>query len=227
VIALPSARPLVIGVPVNRDLWGFSARDRRVMNELRPHLAQAHMTAKTRQLLQQAVASRDAALDRLGSGVARISGDRIVDASPVAARWLRRGLIEGGRPTDALLSWYATERSRFDGDETLPSIATTFTARDDRAEAAIRFIGDDTILLRERAHRTDPDELQRFGLSAAEAAVLARIVEGATTTEAAAALFIVPDTVRKHLSNAYRKLGVHSRASAVAFVLGAIAGGTG
>ena len=34
---------------------------------------------------------------------------------------------------------------------------------------------------------------------------------GATNREAAAGVFLSPKTVEKHLSNAYRKLGVRSR----------------
>jgi DNA-binding CsgD family transcriptional regulator/tetratricopeptide (TPR) repeat protein len=49
-------------------------------------------------------------------------------------------------------------------------------------------------------------------LTAAEARVVQVIVEGATYQQAAAQLFVSPRTVESHLRQAYRKLGVRSRA---------------
>jgi DNA-binding NarL/FixJ family response regulator len=51
------------------------------------------------------------------------------------------------------------------------------------------------------------------------AAVLGVVAEGATNGEVASLLGISSETVRKHLENAYAKLGVHTRTGAVAAVL--------
>ena len=56
--------------------------------------------------------------------------------------------------------------------------------------------------------RTD-DEPER--LTAQELQIALLVARGATNREAAASLFLSPKTVEKHLSNAYRKLGVRSR----------------
>ena len=53
-------------------------------------------------------------------------------------------------------------------------------------------------------------------LTAREREVLSFVAEGRTNAEIARFLWISPDTVRKHLENAYDKLGVHSRTAAVA-----------
>jgi DNA-binding CsgD family transcriptional regulator len=53
-------------------------------------------------------------------------------------------------------------------------------------------------------------------LSARERDVLRLVASGMTNREIAACLFIAPGTVRKHLDNIYAKLGVRSRAQAVA-----------
>ena len=45
------------------------------------------------------------------------------------------------------------------------------------------------------------------------------VAGGATNAEAAAQLFLSPKTIEYHLSNAYRKLGIRSRAELVRAVL--------
>src|SRR5919204_475420 len=69
--------------------------------------------------------------------------------------------------------------------------------------------------LRRTAARRHPD----LGLTAREREILELVAEGRTNAEIAAALWISPGTVRKHLENAYGKLGVHTRTAAAALVL--------
>jgi len=57
------------------------------------------------------------------------------------------------------------------------------------------------------------------GLTARELEVLALVAEGRTNRQIAGALVISPHTVRRHLQNIFRKLGVPSRAAATAFAL--------
>jgi DNA-binding CsgD family transcriptional regulator len=57
-------------------------------------------------------------------------------------------------------------------------------------------------------------------LTPRERAVLAHVADGRTNAEVAQVLGISPLTVRKHLENAYEKLGVHTRTAAVAAVFG-------
>ena len=58
------------------------------------------------------------------------------------------------------------------------------------------------------------------GLTTREAQVLTCAVAGMGDRQIAAALFISPGTVRKHLEHAYQKLGVSSRTQAAARLLG-------
>ncbi len=55
-------------------------------------------------------------------------------------------------------------------------------------------------------------------LTPREWTILERVAEGKTNGEIASSLWISRETVRKHLENAYRKLGVHTRTEAVAAV---------
>ncbi len=56
----------------------------------------------------------------------------------------------------------------------------------------------------------------RDGLTLREREILHCVAEGRTNAEVAWLLRISPQTVRKHLENAYEKLGVHTRTGAVA-----------
>lgn len=57
-------------------------------------------------------------------------------------------------------------------------------------------------------------------LTVQELRVLSHVAAGQNNAEIAGALFIAPSTVRKHLENSYRKLGVTGRVAAVARLQG-------
>jgi DNA-binding CsgD family transcriptional regulator len=70
------------------------------------------------------------------------------------------------------------------------------------------------------AHAVQPgmlelSERRPFGLTKREREILGLMAEGRTNAAVATALWISPATVRKHLENAYAKLGVTSRTAAV------------
>jgi DNA-binding CsgD family transcriptional regulator len=61
-----------------------------------------------------------------------------------------------------------------------------------------------------------PLRAQGLGLTPREAEILAWVARGLTNAEVAAVLSVSGHTVRKHLENAFLRLGVHSRAAAIA-----------
>jgi DNA-binding CsgD family transcriptional regulator len=63
-----------------------------------------------------------------------------------------------------------------------------------------------------------PDPRAAAVLSARERDVLQWVARGKTNAEIATALYVSESTVRKHLQNSYRKLGVSSRTAAVALL---------
>jgi DNA-binding CsgD family transcriptional regulator len=59
-------------------------------------------------------------------------------------------------------------------------------------------------------------------LTPREREILGRVAQGGTNAEIAWQLGISPETVRKHLENAYGTLGVHTRTGAVAALFGLV-----
>ncbi|WP_067476976.1 response regulator [Actinomadura hibisca] len=65
-----------------------------------------------------------------------------------------------------------------------------------------------------------PSVGERFGLSARETEVMSLIVQGRSNGEIAERLFLAEKTVKNHVNRIYAKLGVTSRAAAIALWLG-------
>jgi DNA-binding CsgD family transcriptional regulator len=206
-------RELSVGIP--SPLWhtkvlmfdrgpgrDFSERDRSVLNFLRPHLAHLWRAARTRRLLNAALAELDRAGEHDAHGVILIgSGGEIEFASPPARRLLREyfAAADSGLVPDAVAGWLesgaATPLTRRRGDRSLTV----------RREA-------DSLVLEERR-----DDVQ---LTSRERDVLSWVARGKTNAEIAELLWLAPSTVRKHLENVYAKLGVSTRTAAVARFFG-------
>jgi DNA-binding CsgD family transcriptional regulator len=73
--------------------------------------------------------------------------------------------------------------------------------------------------LREAADPLSPLRLRALGLTDREAEVMGLLVEGLSAATVAERLSISPHTARHHIAGIYAKLGVSSRAAAVAAVL--------
>jgi DNA-binding CsgD family transcriptional regulator len=83
----------------------------------------------------------------------------------------------------------------------------------DAAERAFRVHGAEPDLARHRAIR---GERAPGDLTAREREVLALLAEGGSNREIAVDLGLSPKTVNRHVENIFNKLGVSSRAAAVA-----------
>lgn len=90
-----------------------------------------------------------------------------------------------------------------------------FTRRDcDVLDALRPHLAGSYELWRARPARAEPPAASD-ALTAREREVLELVAEGLTNVEVAQRLWISPGTVRRHLENAYAKLGVHTRTAAV------------
>jgi DNA-binding NarL/FixJ family response regulator len=84
--------------------------------------------------------------------------------------------------------------------------------------AAIRQIVDETVIHPSHATGSSTQSsAQRSGLSEKEIAVLAEVSQGHSNKEIATRLFLSEQTVKFHLRNIYRKLGITSRTEALRY----------
>ena len=166
----------------------YSERDRGVLEALRPWLARRYAAAQQRRQARQALAL----LEQADSPVLLIEpGGRIAFATPAARELLERHF---GEVDERLPSPLAVR----DGTAAVETPAGT---------VVVRSAG--TVLLLEERFR-EPR------LTPREREILELVGEGMTNAEVAGRLWLSAGTVRRHLENAFEKLGVHTRPAAVA-----------
>jgi DNA-binding CsgD family transcriptional regulator len=180
---------------------------RRRLDELVPVLARMPPTTLNQ---NGAVANAATAAWELGESA---------HAGPL--RELALGLVDGGV-------------GDYPGESTELAVARMAALLGDSAEAASHFTAARSTVAasgqRPLLEVVDADERQaastgrsrqRFpaGLTGREAEVLRLLARGRSNREIAADLVLSVHTVERHIANAYRKVGVHNRAEATAFVL--------
>jgi len=183
----------------------FTERDRRILDELQPHLGRLWRAARTRRQLAAALDALGHESEQDARGVVLLtSGGLIEFASPSARRLVHAyfGRWSDAELPRALVDWLA-------------STSPTLVRRRDGRYMTVERSG--AALLLVETH----DEL---GLTPRERQILAWVARGKTNPEIAELLWLAPSTVRKHLENVYAKLGVRSRTAAATRFLGVLDG---
>src|ERR1700730_1922741 len=192
VMSFPSARPVVIGVALNRSRRDFRGRDRLLLNLAYPHLLQAYQNAEawTRtlghlNLIQDALQESAVAVIVLGNT------GRVQTMTPKASRLLAKYL--GGRalPRDAfpelLQRWIAQQKMRLTDSGDLPPSREPLVIQHNRSSLSVRLFHDhsQSLLLLEESSPT-PDRIDSFGLTRREGEVLAWVSRGKTNRDISA-----------------------------------------
>lgn len=200
---------LVIGLAVNRPRPGFSSRDRAVLDALQPFLAQGYGRALDWELRLEIVDALGRAGDAVRRPVVLVTPDGVVELVTSGAGALLGPLapVPGERLPPALAAWHAARR-RGEPARLSGGLAATLVAGPAH--------GLDAIVLAPSVARLHRAGLEGLGLTAREAQVLELVAAGCSNADAGTRLGMAPNTVAKHLSRVYRKLGVTNRTAAVA-----------
>jgi DNA-binding CsgD family transcriptional regulator len=169
----------------------FTERDRGVLDFLRPHLANLYEAAQV--------------LEETGAGLVLLDrGGRIEHATPEALRLLGAYFRDSRTGLPEEIAGWLLERRHAPGPE-------PFRVEGEEMGLLVHMVGGALFLEEERVAPPLTDR---------EREILELVAAGNTNAEIAEAIWIAPGTVRKHLENVYEKLGVHSRAAAVATLNG-------
>ncbi len=174
----------------------------------------------------EAVAATDAAAELVS--IAEQSSSPVLEA--MAAHATGAALLASGQTTDAMVHlraanvvWQRLNMS-YEAARSAMLLGHACAVLGDRTSAVLEFdnacdtfeslgAGPDLRRVRELTS----ESAGRGALSARELEVLGLVAEGKTSREIAAALTISQHTVRRHLENTFAKLGVNSRAAAIAY----------
>ncbi|HZU81206.1 MAG TPA: helix-turn-helix transcriptional regulator [Acidimicrobiales bacterium] len=224
-MALPAPRPVVVGVALNRGSEDFTDDEIAIGEALRPHILQAYRRV-------QLIAEQRSALDRIAGALADEGRAFHFVGTPLerpAAALLDRHFgrtIGGGLPAP-VMAWLQDERAAF-ASGPVGRLRHPLVSTKDHRRLVVHFLpgcpGEPEMLsLNEGRAEFDAVPLCRLGLSPRQAEVLWRLTKGTTTADIASELGVAGGTVKKHLDQIYRKLGVSSRAAAVAQAFDAMA----
>jgi DNA-binding NarL/FixJ family response regulator len=183
----------------DRASGDFSERDKAVLDAVRPALARLYEASLSRVRLAQAL---ELVGDHEGDGRAAVV---ILDSAgrPDFMSERARGLFDrmGAAVGQLPLAIEARLKARRWADAAEP-----FVVRFDQGQVLVHRSGD-AMLLEERTESA---------LTPRESQVLELVAGGRTNAGVAAELYLSTGTVRRHLENAFAKLGVHTRTAAVA-----------
>ena len=226
-IILPAPEPLVIGIAVNRSSRDFSERDRLLFNLLRSHLIQAYQNAESATRSRRDLALLSRALEEPDRGALVLAeDDRLRFCAERARRWLSE-YVEPSRRADrlpeSLRRWVEHQRSLLSKDNVPPPREPLVLKRAGK-RLVVRLMSDHSedrhlLVLEEQYMPLTVGSLESLGLTRREAEIVLWVARGKSDKEVAAALYVSPRTVQKHLEHIYRKLGVESRTEAAARAL--------
>lgn len=211
-IAFGLPGPTVIGIALNRASRSFSERDRELLDVLRPHLAQAHRRVLERERAMAAMAALESGLASRGAAIVVVDRGGSISFTSGRAPELLAAYLPGraGAMLPELLAEWLERRP----EGAVP--LEVGTERGTLTIAAERHRDGGWLLTLDEDPLPTPERLRGLGLTRRQAEILSLLVAGAGVAEIATDLYLSPATVRKHLENVYERLGVHTRAEAIA-----------
>jgi DNA-binding CsgD family transcriptional regulator len=213
-----------VSLVVNRNSGDFDEDDRAVLNFLRPHIAQAYLSAIATTRLKEQLRRANAALEKVEQGILTLTSKLKVDyASPRAAEILSAfyGPREKGAPLPSSLhQWVRESLWRLDCPDEPQRPPEPLRVFGERGWMMARLLGraidgKTTVVLEEQASAgTASNKLRPLGLTAREAETLYWVTQGKTNAQIGIICGLSARTVQKHLEHVFSKLGVETRTAA-------------
>ncbi len=222
---LAEVNATLVGFAFNRDRRSFTERDRLMLNLLRPHLFQAYQNVQRYHQVTQNLGQLQRSLHDLGLIMVATTG-LIQWMTPQAEQWLgtyfESCTARGYLPED-LWMWVKDQTSGVISHPHASEVATPFQIELACKRLNIRLVIEPDRsgynLLLEEQRRSPQQSLAMLGLSQRETEVLGWLMQGKDNKSIATLMAVGGSTIRKHLENIYRKLGVQSRTEAVSYAL--------
>jgi DNA-binding CsgD family transcriptional regulator len=224
--ALPAPSHLVIAIAISRSGTEFAQRDRDVLDLARPHLVQAYRNAELRQRSATLLATLRDGLDDKRTAVVVLDADgQVAFATAAGQRALDRAAEHADPPGQRTASGLPPQVAAWVAQ---PETGHALAIGDGVVGRIVRGAGHgagDVLFFDEAQHALSRSGLLGLGLSEREADVLQELAGGRTSAEVAERLGISDRTVSKHSERIHRKLGVRSRAQAIATAAAAATAG--
>ncbi len=215
----------LMGFSFARSQRNFTERDRLVLNLLRPHLAQAYANAQQYQKIEQNLNQLQQSHDCLNL-VILDAEFQVQSIATQASSWLATYFTTSPlsrQIPDHLRSWIKHQITHLTATDHPPQAISPLRIQLADRELSIRLIIEPMrsryLLLLEEQSLSRPHSLAILGLSQRETELLNWVIQGKDNQAIADAMGITKSTVRKHLENLYRKLGVTKRAEAIVYTL--------
>ena len=236
-LSMPISQQTVSFLALSRNTTDFSERDRLILALLKPHCINAlrNVTDLGRVTLERDLLQKGAEAERQGAVLFQPNG-MIVCISSFAremfGRYFNVDLAEGDTLPERLLRWV-----EFEGNPSHPIAKggkfpqrvehRPLVVEKEGKSLVIKLLNDvttgDCILF---ITETDPllllQNLRNYSLSSRETQVLFWLSQGKTNVEIAAILGMSKRTAEKHLEHIFAKLGVETRAAAIAVMTKAV-----
>ncbi|MGC4016230.1 MAG: LuxR C-terminal-related transcriptional regulator [Luteolibacter sp.] len=204
-------------IVLNRGRRNFSGRDRLMFDLLRPHATRALENVARRERIEAATDGRGIVMD----------ADGRVLWMPEATRRLLERFFPGEKVSDRILpeevlGWMRRQVLHWNvADDLVAHPPQPFQLSRSGRRLAIHCtaaLQPGTWLLLAEVLETPDQRLRDLGLTRRQTDVLVWLAEGKANGEIATILGMSPETVKTHLKQIYQRLGIETRAAAIALV---------
>jgi DNA-binding CsgD family transcriptional regulator len=226
-VRLPAPMPIEIYLTLLRSVRDFGDRDRLVLGLLRRHLVAAYQNAEALSEREHELAALHRGLEAAGCAVIVLGHDgRIRQMTEQGQNWLTGYFgprwTDRSRPPSPLDGWVKRQEFGAARAGANTPVREPLVAERDGRRLTVRLMADGErpfLLLTEEKLRLEASDLAALGLARRETEVLVLLAAGKTNEAVAEALGLAPATVKHCVERIYAKLGVFTRAAAVAMAM--------